>query len=89
MAVIILAALPDVQWVAIVLCEKELRMVTSKDTVWVFDTVAEYLRMPGAAGWKLSQGVKVSGQKAGRYWLSNRVVVENWLGHKGFQRGIH
>lgn len=48
------------------------------------EDLAEYLKLPKTTIYKLAQGGKIPGKKAGRQWRFHKTAIENWLsGHIG------
>jgi len=76
-----------VQGVVIALCEEELRMAESQDTVLTIDQLAEYLKLSKSTLYHLARRGEVPGQKIGRHWRFHKAAIDKWLGQRRKQKG--
>jgi len=77
----------EVQGVVIALCEEELRMAESQDTVLTIDQLAEYLKLSKSTLYHLARRGEVPGQKIGRHWRFHKAAIDKWLGQRRKQKG--
>jgi excisionase family DNA binding protein len=54
-------------------------MVEKPGDVMNIDELAEYLKLPKSTVYKLAQGGKVPGRKAGRQWRFHKEAIDRWL----------
>jgi len=54
-------------------------MVEKSSDVMNIDELAKYLKLPKPTLYKLAQGGKVPGRKAGRQWRFHKEAIDKWL----------
>ena len=64
------------------MCEEELRMAESQDTVLTIDQLAEYLKLSKSTLYHLARRGEVPGQKIGRHWRFHKAAIDKWLGQR-------
>ena len=52
----------------------------SPPAVMTIDDLAEYLQVSKSSLYRLAQDGRVPGQKVGKHWRFNRLVIDRWLG---------
>jgi excisionase family DNA binding protein len=72
----------EVHGVVIALCEEELRMAESQDTVLTIDQLAEYLKLSKSSLYHLARRGEIPGQKIGRHWRFHKAAIDKLLGER-------
>jgi excisionase family DNA binding protein len=54
-------------------------MVEKPSDIMNIDELAEYLKLPKPTVYKLAQGGKIPGRKAGRQWRFHKEAIDRWL----------
>lgn len=60
----------------IALCEKELRMAKSQDTVLTIDELANYLKLSKSTLYHFARNGNVPGVKVGRHWRFHKAAID-------------